>query len=241
MQSGIGRRRESAIAQEKQNLHAGHRQRLKKRFDAVGLKGFEEHTLLELLLFYAIPQKDTNALAHELIRRFGSLDGVLQASMAQLMQVNGVGENAARMLKVVAAVCQSCGQGLWEDKRPVLASTIERGEYLRTRLLGSAQERLLLLNLDAVNTLICCEELSSGSLAQVSVGAGEVAQFCVRRGFERVILAHNHPSGLDCPSREDVAMTRKLQDLLQDLGVFLVDHFVITDRAFYSMKDHGLF
>ena len=214
MQSGIGRRRESAIAQEKQNLHAGHRQRLKKRFDAVGLKGFEEHTLLELLLFYAIPQKDTNALAHELIRRFGSLDGVLQASMAQLMQVNGVGENAARMLKVVAAVCQSCGQGLWEDK---------------------------LLNLDAANTLICCEELGSGSLAQVSVGAGEVAQFCVRRGFERVILAHNHPSGLDCPSREDVAMTRKLQDLLQDLGVFLVDHFVITDRAFYSMKDHGLF
>ena len=84
MQSGIGRRRESAIAQEKQNLHAGHRQRLKKRFDAVGLKGFEEHTLLELILFYAIPQKDTNALAHELIRRFGSLDGVLQASMAQL-------------------------------------------------------------------------------------------------------------------------------------------------------------
>ena len=74
MQSGIGRRRESDIAQEKQNLHAGHRQRLKKRFDAVGLKGFEEHTLLELLLFYAIPQKDTNALAHELIRRFGSLD-----------------------------------------------------------------------------------------------------------------------------------------------------------------------
>ena len=72
MQSGIGRRRESAIAQEKQNLHAGHRQRLKKRFDAVGLKGFEEHTLLELLLFYAIPQKDTNALAHELIRRFGT-------------------------------------------------------------------------------------------------------------------------------------------------------------------------
>ena len=112
---------------------------------------------------------------------------------------------------------------------------------LRTRLLGSAQERLLLLNLDAANTLICCEELGSGSLAQVSVGAGEVAQFCVRRGFERVILAHNHPSGLDCPSREDVAMTRKLQDLLQDLGVFLVDHFVITDRAFYSMKDHGLF
>lgn len=121
MQSGIGRRRESDIAQEKQNLHAGHRQRLKKRFDAVGLKGFEEHTLLELLLFYAIPQKDTNALAHELIRRFGSLDGVLQAGMAQLMQVNGVGENAARMLKVVAAVCQSCGQGLWEDRRPVLA------------------------------------------------------------------------------------------------------------------------
>ena len=166
MQSGIGRRRESAIAQEKQNLHAGHRQRLKKRFDAVGLKGFEEHTLLELLLFYAIPQKDTNALAHELIRRFGSLDGVLQASMAQLMQVNGVGENAARMLKVVAAVCQSCGQGLWEDKRPVLASTIERGEYLRTRLLGSAQERLLLLNLDAEMRRQSCANWQDGAVGR---------------------------------------------------------------------------
>ena len=118
---------------------------------------------------------------------------------------------------------------------------IRNGVRIQRLMTGGAQERLLLLNLDAANTLICCEELGSGSLAQVSVGAGEVAQFCVRRGFERVILAHNHPSGLDCPSREDVAMTRKLQDLLQDLGVFLVDHFVITDRAFYSMKDHGLF
>lgn len=241
MQSKTEKRREKTIAQEKQNLHAGHRQRLKKRFDAVGLKGFEEHTLLELLLFYAIPQKDTNDLAHELIRRFGSLNGVLHASMAQLMQVKGVGEHTARMLKVVSAVSQSCGQGMWEDSRPVLASTIERGEYLRTKLLGSTQEHLLLLSLDAANALICCEEMSSGSMAQVSVSAKEVAQFCVRHGFERIILAHNHPSGLDYASQEDVAMTRKLKDLLKDLGVCLVDHFVITDRAFYSMKDHGLF
>lgn len=193
-------------------------------------------------MFYAIPQKDTNALAHELIRRFGSLDGVLQAGMAQLMQVNGVGENAARMLKVVAAVCQSCGQGLWEDRRPVLASTIERGEYLRTRLLGSAQERLLLLNLDAANTLICCEEAGQ-RFAGPGVGGSRERwrSFVCAADLNGSFWHINHPSGLDCPSREDVAMTRKLQDLLQDLGVFLVDHFVITDRAFYSMKDHGLF
>lgn len=91
---------QSAPAGNKANLHAGHRDRLKKRFDAVGERGFEDHTLLELLLFYGVPQKDTNPIAHRLIERFGSLPAVLEAPARELMQVEGVGENVARLLKV---------------------------------------------------------------------------------------------------------------------------------------------
>ena len=107
----------SAIgASQEKNVHAGHRQRLRERFDTVGSSGFEEHTILELLLFYAIPQKDTNPLAHDLIQRFGSLEGVLNASKEELMQVSGVGENTATLLRLVEGIWEVCARSKTKEK-----------------------------------------------------------------------------------------------------------------------------
>lgn len=232
---------QSAPAGNKANLHAGHRDRLKKRFDAVGEKGFEDHTLLELLLFYGVPQKDTNPIAHRLIERFGSLPAVLEAPARELMQVEGVGENVARLLKVTQAMRCRCTQQQTARQKVVLNSSLKAGEYLCSLLQGRETEALLLVCLDAGKAVRHCEQLESGVSDSISTTLRQIAQLCVNRNVHDIILAHNHPSGLVHPSREDIVMTRKAQDFLQEIGVNLLDHFVITDKEFYSMKDHRLF
>ncbi len=232
---------QSAPAGNKANLHAGHRDRLKKRFDAVGERGFEDHTLLELLLFYGVPQKDTNPIAHRLIERFGSLPAVLEAPARELMQVEGVGENVARLLKVTQAMRCRCTQQQTARQKVVLNSSLKAGEYLCSLLQGRETEALLLVCLDAGKAVRHCEQLESGVSDSISTTLRQIAQMCVNRNVHDIILAHNHPSGLVHPSREDIVMTRKAQDFLQEIGVNLLDHFVITDKEFYSMKDHRLF
>ncbi len=232
---------QSAPAGNKANLHAGHRDRLKKRFDAVGERGFEDHTLLELLLFYGVPQKDTNPIAHRLIERFGSLPAVLEAPARELMQVEGVGENVARLLKVTQAMRCRCTQQQTARQKVVLNSSLKAGEYLCSLLQGRETEALLLVCLDAGKAVRHCEQLESGVSDSISTTLRQIAQLCVNRNVHDIILAHNHPSGLVHPSREDIVMTRKAQDFLQEIGVNLLDHFVITDKEFYSMKDHRLF
>lgn len=232
---------QSAPAGNKANLHAGHRDRLKKRFDAVGERGFEDHTLLELLLFYGVPQKDTNPIAHRLIERFGSLPAVLEAPARELMQVEGVGENVARLLKVTQAMRCRCTQQQTARQKVVLNSSLKAGEYLCSLLQGRETEALLLVCLDAGKAVRHCEQLESGVSDSISTTLRQIAQLCVNRNVHEIILAHNHPSGLVHPSREDIVMTRKAQDFLQEIGVNLLDHFVITDKEFYSMKDHRLF
>ena len=207
----------------------------------MGERGFEDHTLLELLLFYGVPQKDTNPIAHRLIERFGSLPAVLEAPARELMQIEGVGENVARLLKVTQAMRCRCTQQQTARQKVVLNSALKAGEYLCSLLQGRETEALLLVCLDAGKAVRHCEQLESGVSDSISTTLRQIAQLCVNRNVHDIILAHNHPSGLVHPSREDIVMTRKAQDFLQEIGVNLLDHFVITDKEFYSMKDHRLF
>ena len=222
-------------------LHDGHRQRCKRRYLAAGAEGMDDHQLLELLLFYGVPQKDTNPIAHRLIERFGSLPAVLEAPARELMQVEGVGENVARLLKVTQAMRCRCTQQQTARQKVVLNSSLKAGEYLCSLLQGRETEALLLVCLDAGKAVRHCEQLESGVSDSISTTLRQIAQLCVNRNVHDIILAHNHPSGLVHPSREDIVMTRKAQDFLQEIGVNLLDHFVITDKEFYSMKDHRLF
>ncbi len=230
----------SSEDKKEQGIHSGHRLRLRRRFDATGLKGFDEHTALELLLFYALPRQDTNPLAHRLLEHFGSLAAVFSASKEELMQVKGVGENTAILLRLVPQLTQLCREQRQEGKL-VLDNSTKAGEYLIQRLYERQTETLLMLCLDAKKQMIACEELGNGNINSISITMREIAQICLRKNVSGIILAHNHPSGLALPSREDIAMTRKVQDVLQKVGVQVYDHFVITEKEFYSMKDHKLF
>ena len=224
-----------------ENIHQGHRGKMRQRFLKSGLEGFADHEALELLLYYAIPRRDTNPIAHRLIERFGSLPAVLEAPARELMQIEGVGENVARLLKVTQAMRCRCTQQQTARQKVVLNSSLKAGEYLCSLLQGRETEALLLVCLDAGKAVRHCEQLESGVSDSISTTLRQIAQLCVNRNVHDIILAHNHPSGLVHPSREDIVMTRKAQDFLQEIGVNLLDHFVITDKEFYSMKDHRLF
>ena len=211
-------------------LHDGHRQRSKRRYLALGAEGMEDHQLLELLLFYAIPRQDINETAHRLIQRFGSLQGVLHAAPEELTSVEGVGENAAVLVRLVGdmalrARCSSLPQ-------KVLNSPDRTGAYF--------MEMLYQVCLDAKGKLLTCRCISKGSVAASPVSVRQVVENGLYAGASSIILAHNHPSGVALPSQQDLLVTRQIQEALSPLNIRLADHVVVADSDYVSMAESGL-
>ena len=219
-------------------LHDGHRQRSKRRYLAVGAQGLEDHQLLELLLFYAIPRQDTNETAHRLLKRFGSLQSVLNAAPEELTGVDGVGENAAVLLRLTGDIALRARCSTLPQK--VLNSTDRTGAYFMELLAGQRQELLYQVCLDAKGKLLTCRCISKGSVAASPVSVRQVVENALYAGASSIILAHNHPSGVALPSQQDVLVTRQLQEALAPLQIRLADHIVVADGDYVSMAESGL-
>ena len=221
------------------SVHDGHRQRMKQRFLRHGAENFDDHHLLELLLFYALPRQDVNPIAHALLAEFGSLDAVLDAPADQLCKVPGIGESAAALLRLVPLM----GHRYIERKaelRPLLDCSERAGEYIVPRFLTATEEQVYAVCLDAKRCAICCTRLSAGAVNAAEIGVRKLAELAISRGASGMILAHNHAGGLAIPSKEDCAATRHIKAALAVLGVELVDHLVIAGEDFVSMADSGL-
>jgi DNA repair protein RadC len=221
------------------NPHAGHRKRLRGRFLSEGLDGFDEHNVLELLLFYAVPQGDVNPLAHRLIDTFGSLAGVLDAPAEALCRVDGVGACTAALLSMMPALFrryQMSGQ-----LNSLCLDTAEKaGAYLLPRFIGCRNECVYLLCLDAKSKPVCCRRLFEGSVNAAQVGARRVVETALSVNAAGVILAHNHLSGIALPSPEDEETTRRLQGALEAVGIPLIDHIIVADGDCVSLAQSGL-
>lgn len=222
------------------SIHDGHRQRLKQRFLSEGLDGFSDVNVLELLLFYCIPRRDTNPIAHALLARFGSLSGVLEAPTSELNKVEGISDNAAMLLHLVTAV----GRNYLVDKvsQDTVLNTIEKcGAYLVPRFLGRRNETVFLLCLDAKCKLKCCVEIGEGSVNAAGISIRKVVETALAANATSVVLAHNHPSGLALPSGEDVQTTRRVAAALQTVDVELADHLVISGDDYVSLAQSGFY
>ena len=220
------------------NEHQGHRQRLRRRFLRHGLENFDDHTALELLLFYALPRVDTNALAHKLLDSFGTLDNILDASPEELMAVEGIGENAAALIRLIPAM----GARYLESKSRVgsiLATPEAAGAYVMPYFMGSREERILMVCMDAKMKALDCRVLATGEVTTANVSVRKIVEFAVKRNAPTVLMAHNHVGGLALPSKEDVESTLRLRELLRGVGITLVDHLVVADDDFVSMRDSG--
>lgn len=221
-------------------IHDGHRQRLKDRFRAEGLDNFEEHEVLELLLFYCIPRKDTNPIAHELIRRFGSLSQVLEAQPEDLAEVPGMGDSAATFLSLTTAV----GRYYLVNRTmqtEILRTVDECGAYLVPFFYGRRNETVFMLCLDAKCKVLCCKKVGEGSVNSAGVPIRTIVQMALAANATSVVLAHNHPSGIALPSGEDIQATRQVAAALDTVEITLVDHIIVSDEDFVSTAQSGLY
>lgn len=216
------------------SVHKGHRERLKQRFLEEGLDHFTDVQVLELLLFYAIPQKDTNPIAHTLLDHFGSLSRVLDAPVEELKKVSGIKDNTATLLALVTQLCRYY-QVDSAQRVEILNSLEACGNYLVPRFFGRTKETVFLLCLDAKCKVICCKEIGEGSVNAASISIRKVVETALNANATSVILAHNHPSGLALPSEEDVLTSKQLYTALRAVDIVLADHMVVADGDYVSM------
>lgn len=219
-------------------LHDGHRQRLIQRFLEEDLDNFEPHNVLELLLFYAIPRKDTNELAHVLIDTFGSLKGVFDAPYEELIKVAGIGPNTAALLKLVPSLTRTYYSS---EARSIILDTSEKsGEYFLPYYIGQTEEVVRLACLDAGGKVISNQILHRGSANAAEVNLRKIVNIALRNNAMGVILAHNHPGGLPLPSEEDVATTKSIREALMPMGILLMDHIIVAGQDYVSMARSGI-
>ena len=222
-----------------ENIHQGHREKMRQRFLKSGLEGFADHEALELLLYYAIPRRDTNPIAHRLIERYGSLLAVLTAPVEDLRKVEGVGESAAVLLKVAGQIGTRARLAEAEQNRP-LSSVETVGAYLLERFAGETHEVVYQL-LDRKCKLLACKRLGEGGIASSGLDIRKLMENAILTSASTVILAHNHPSGVALPSDDDCAATEAARRALDTIGVTLADHIIVADDDFVSMAQSGFF
>ncbi len=213
---------------------AGHRERLRRRFEGGGPAALGDGELLELLLTFAIARKDVRPAAGALLQRFGSLAGVLAAARERLAEAPGLGGTSALLLGVVRAVAARALEGRLRRRRRI-ASPEDVVEYLCWEVGHLDRERVLLLCLDAGGRLVECAVLAQGTVTQAPVYPREVARVALAAGAAAVLLVHNHPGGQCAPSETDRALTRELRETLAKLDIRLHDHLVVAENTAYSI------
>lgn len=223
------------MAGKVQSIHAGHRERLRDRFRRAGLDAFSEHEVLELLLIHAIPQRDVNPLAHELVSVFGSLNAVLDAQEEELLRVKGMTRNAALLLTMMPRLMQRYQMGAIGE-RPRINSLADARAYCAPLFIGAAEEQIYMLCLNQAGSVIHRSLLHTGTVDQVALHPRTVVETALRHNAFSVILAHNHPSGVALPSQADVNVTGSIVSALYHIGIRLVDHLIFAGNEAYSMN-----
>ena len=224
---------------EKENLHSGHRQRIRARFLSEGLDHFEDHQVLELILFYAIPRGDTNEIAHRLLKHFGRLSAVFDARISDLKQVQGVGEQAALLIHTLPPLMRRYHRDRIVRDAPVLNSAQAVSDYLMPLMAGRTREVFYVLCLDSQLRVKFPAQISQGTVKDAFVHPREVVEAALAHHASAVVLAHNHPSGEVTPSKSDHQLTRQLVQALGIIDIAVLDHVIIADEDSYSFAEMG--
>ncbi len=219
--------------------YLGHRGRLRRRFIDHGIDGLQDHEVLELLLTYCIARKDTKPLAKTLLRRFGSLSGVLDADAEELREVEGVGEAAAVLIKLSRSLLEIyMREGALSGTRLSTPGSVV--DYLRVSMGGLKDEQFRALYLNSQNELLKEVVIQEGTVDQSVVYPRKVLEHALRYKASSVILIHNHPGGLLKPSRSDIELTERLKSAAEEMGIRVHDHFIITRNGYFSFHENGL-
>ncbi|MCH5296749.1 MAG: hypothetical protein J1E85_03670 [Ruminococcus sp.] len=217
--------------------HSGHRQRVRKKFIENGFDVFEPHEALEMFLFYAIPRKDTNPLAHRLLDRYLTIGGVCDAPIDELMNDFGLSESAATYIKMLPEMSRLYNESKMSDDNIIDYENL--GALFQTKFIGRTSEAVALMLGDAKGKMIYFSIISKGSLNSSDMPIRKIVDLSLRHNAKTAFLAHNHPSGTALPSHNDLRTTQTVRETLLSVGVDLIDHFIITDDDYVSLRDSG--
>lgn len=217
------------------NPHKDHRKRVRKQFLADGFTdSTPEHKILELLLFYSIPRKDTNEIAHALLNRFGSITAILDASPQEIMRVDGISENSAVLIKLLTVFCRQYEKGR-KAKGMVPKTYDEIFDFLAPKYYGLTRETFGLTTLNNKNELIAFDILNVGDIDSVNLSVRSVVEKALERRAKYVVISHNHPNGNAVPSPSDIEMTKKVKLAFSHLDIPLLDHIIFDNNDGISM------
>ena len=224
----------------------GHRERIKEKFLKNGIDGFAEYEILELLLTYCIPRKDTKPTAKELLNKFKSLDNVFKADFDKLSAIDGLGKNSIVFLKLIGDLPSIIYKDELKNKKLVDKETLKISnkdvllKYLRNKIGYEEIEKFYVLYLSSSNEVIEFEENSVGTLDRSSVYPREIYKKIINLNAKSVILAHNHPSDNITPSKCDIELTNEIAKGLKNFGALLIEHIIITKNSYFSFLEEGL-
>ncbi|MBO4428940.1 MAG: RadC family protein [Clostridia bacterium] len=218
----------------KRNVHADHRERTKERFRAEGLEHFQPHNVLELLLFYSIPQRDTNEIAHALIDKFGSLAGVFDASYDELITVPGISTHSATLIKLMPELFRKYASE--KSKTTTKFATLaDLGNFFVRKYIGVTVETVFLLLIDNKRNMIDCVKVYEGSVNSAKLDPRRLAELALFKRASSVVLAHNHPGGVALPSSDDIHTTIEIQKIFSLLGISLDAHIIVADNSYIDI------
>lgn len=216
-----------------------HRKRLRQKFLTAGMAAFHEYEVVEFLLTCAIPRKDVKHQAKELLRKFGSLKGIVDAEIDDLANISGVGKESAIVIKFIRELATLYLEQKAKAK-PQIACTSELFDFCRTAFGGKKDEEFCVIYLDAQNQIIEFETVQKGIANQAVVYPRQVLEKALRKKASALILAHNHPSGHVRPSDADIRLTKTIQETAKALDILIHDHIIIGENRFFSFREEGL-
>ena len=216
------------------NQHSGHRSRIRVRFIKSGSDSFADHELLELLLFYALPRQNTNNIAHSLLERFGSINAIASASVDELLLVDGIGESAAVLIKLVMSLAKRYAfEELDSCKKFNTLEKVE--EYAKTLFIGSTEELVYIMLLDNSFSLLDCSCVAFGSINEVRPIIRTIIERAIIKKASSVILLHNHPNGIAKPSENDFEFSHLVERELNIVGINLVEHIIVAGKSCFPI------
>ena len=218
---------------EKKNVHKDHRKRVKEQYMKNGIDSMADHNILELLLFYGIPYKDTNPIAHELIEKYHDINGVLDAPVRELVKLDGIGENAAVLIKLVHDIAHLYRDNAVNSKVN-LASSERLSDFVRMKFLGETREIVYMISLDAHGRLKHCIKVADGTPTSVVSDNRSLVELALRFDVTNAVIAHNHPNGFATPSQADIAATQAIAKLFSTVSINLVDHVIAAEDEIFS-------
>lgn len=222
---------------KKPNIHAGHRDRMRKRFEEGGFDNYQPHEALEMLLYYCIPQKDTNEIAHDLLAHFdNSISNVFNASVQELTSVNYISYNTAILIKMIPEFMRM----YIDDRNAVgeyIKSTEDAKKYFNAKLFGLDYEVFLIVYLDNSCKIISCEVLEKGTVNAAKVDLNKILKGVLTKKAASCIVAHNHPKGVPFASTEDFETTKKIITFLDHINVTLKDHIIAGESGIIALSE----